>query len=212
MLNNLFLELTTRCALACPACVRTIYPGQYISADLSLDVIRNLAADKLQYRHIILSGNHGDPIYHPKFHEILKILVDLPGSPSLGISTNGSYRDEVWWRETASILRRQDSVTFGADGLQDTAKIYRVNMDWDSVVRGMRTLKSFGQCMVVWQWILFRHNQHQLVEAREVCDSLGIDKFEIVLSFRDAMADKLAPTITLKEAYEQFRQKDLSPM
>jgi MoaA/NifB/PqqE/SkfB family radical SAM enzyme len=191
--------------LACPACPRTLFKGQYSVTDLSLAAIRSLVESSPKVSFVILCGDHGDPIYHPEFHEVLELLQKLPGHPPFWIATNGSYRNESWWRRTAQLLREKDTVVFGLDGLADTSMLYRKNSDWHSATEGLRFLKRYGICKVNWQWILFRFNEHQLSEARKLCEAWGVDEFSIVRSFRNPATDLTTPTITTDEAYERFR-------
>ncbi len=192
--------------LACPACPRTLFKGHYSVMDLSLEAIRGLVENSSKFSCVILCGDHGDPIYHPEFHEVLELLHSFPGQPPLWIATNGSYREESWWRRTAQLLREQDTVVFGLDGLADTSKLYRKNSDWYSATEGLRTLKQYGKCTVNWQWILFRFNEHQLSEARKLCEDWGVDEFSIIRSFRNATTDLTTPTISTDEAYERFKK------
>lgn len=191
--------------LACPACPRTLFKGDYKITDLPVTAVSEIAQLQQSYDWIYLCGNHGDPIYHPQFHEILHVLTtQFRGSPPLYISTNGSYRDEAWWTETARILRPTDQVIFGIDGLALTSKLYRKNSDWDSATQGMRLLKQLGRARVAWQWILFNFNEDQLKDARRLSDEWGIDEFLIVRSFRNPTTNSDEPTISIEEAYARF--------
>lgn len=204
-LPDLHLELTSKCRLACPACARTVEAGQYQETELSLSAIDRLVKARQRFKMINLSGAHGDPIYHSRFHEVIEKLLRLEGEPFVGIETNGSYRDQDWWAMTGALLRSKDQVVFGIDGLQDTIGLYRRNADWSSIILGIETLKKKSSCVVHWRWILFRHNQHQIEEAARLARSLGVDHFTIVGSLQDPSIDGMQPTISVEDAENTLR-------
>lgn len=212
-LPDLHLELTSKCTLACPACPRTYHKGKYAVTEVPIEVIENIVNSGKRFEMVTMCGDHGDPIYHTRFHDVLRLLLKLPGEPFLSVATNGSYRSREWWKETARILRKKDEVIFGVDGLEDTSHIYRRNNDWKSIIEGMRVLKEFGECRITWQWILFSFNQHQMEEAARLSRDLKVDRFMIVGSSRHEEVDPWRPTISISEAQERFMNAyDLSAM
>lgn len=205
----LHLEITSRCMLACNACPRTEYKGHYQVLDLSLEAIQKIAKNISAYSGVLLCGDHGDPIYHPAFHDVLKLLTKDKNAPPINIATNGCYRDEKWWEETCRILRPQDIIIFGIDGLEDTFHLYRKNAIWKSATDAIRTIKRCSSIQIHWQWILFNFNQDQLPRAHEYCREWGIDCFRILKSYRHQSINQFNSTITIEEAYERFQSANL---
>lgn len=202
----LHLELTSKCALRCPECARTKYLDRINPTELPLSVIESIRNSGKVFREINLCGDHGDPIYHSDFHSALRLLKTFSGSPLISVATNGSYRTADWWQETARLLHRKDEVIFGVDGLEDSLPTYRVNADWKSILTGMETLKKHSRVRVVWQWILFRHNEHQLQEAGKLAKQLQIDQFLILKSSRYSPEDKNFPLNSVQFGQEEFRR------
>jgi MoaA/NifB/PqqE/SkfB family radical SAM enzyme len=201
--KELHLELTSKCTLKCPLCPRTEHFGEYNVKDLPLETIRQIVSTDKVYSSVSLCGDHGDPIYHSQFHDALPLLHQLPDQPLLSIATNGSHRKIPWWEKTAELLREKDHIVFGIDGLEDTNPIYRVNSSWSSILDGIKTVRKKSKAKIVWQWILFKHNEHQLVEAKKMATDLGVDRFMIVLSSRYEDESKFCqPTINLQQAKE----------
>ena len=131
-------------------------------------------------RYINFCGNYGDPIYHPQFHEVIA-HVRREGL-KVRIETNGSYRPAAWWARTAQILSRADQVQFSIDGLEDTNHLYRVNARWPDILAAIKELR--GRVYLVWKFIVFRQNQHQIETARERAQTLGFDDFRLIRSSR----------------------------
>jgi sulfatase maturation enzyme AslB (radical SAM superfamily) len=67
--------------------------------------------------------------------------------------------------ETRIYFNNSRCITFSIDGLEDTNKIYRINSEWESIMNGFNTIKKYG-IKTVWKFIVFRHNQHQIEEAK----------------------------------------------
>jgi len=194
----LHLEISSKCTLRCPQCPRTHHEGRFPVRELELDAIRNIVSLDKTYFNVLLCGSQGDPIYHSEFHRVIELLQTLQGQPKIVVATNGSHRSAEWWRQTAALMGPRDVFTFGIDGLEDTNALYRRNSDWQSIMTAIEILKREGRCKVEWQWLLFRHNEHQLREGRNLARRLGVDRFFILESHRDA--EMAAPTITLEEA------------
>ena len=181
-LESLNLELTSKCALKCPRCARTLDKGNYKITELPLDLIKQrLQSDILKdLNYIDLSGNYGDPIYHTKFLDILRYLKSQ-NSQQIYIETNGSGKNVNFWKEVISILDDKDVVTFSVDGLEDTNSIYRINSKWDSIYSAMEIV-SKSKIQTDWKFIVFKHNEHQIEKARQFSKQLGISYFIVVKS------------------------------
>jgi MoaA/NifB/PqqE/SkfB family radical SAM enzyme len=188
------LEITNRCVIACPACARTNNPWlRRHLAELPLDLLQAIfpAADAVRLRgiKINLCGNFGDCIYHSRFHEVAAHLKAV--GFALNVETNGSHRSQAWWERTCEILSDEDVVTFSVDGLEDTNHIYRVNSRWADVLSAMRTCAARRR--VVWKFIVFQHNEHQLEAARRLARELGVRHLVFKKSGRFREGDPLAP-------------------
>ena len=69
-----------------------------------------------------------------------------------------------------------DKVVFGIDGLADTSPLYRIGVDFDVVIKNAKTFIAAGG-YAEWQYIVFRHNQHQVAEAKQFSKDLGFSGF-----------------------------------
>jgi len=147
---------------------------------MSLEHVEKIAASG--FSHISLSGNFGDPIYHRKFHELIGILNQY--GKGYSVTTNGSRRNTDWWAKTISLLQSNPNagIRFSVDGLEDTNHIYRVNSKWGDIELAMRGCADAG-IHTIWKFIVFKHNQHQIEEARALATSWGVE-FAYVTSSR----------------------------
>ena len=186
------IEPTSKCTLECPLCDRTWFYETFKKRNLheiNVDHIVKFVGVNAQ---VSMCGNNGDPIYHSKFLELCKKFKD--NNCSLHIHTNGSAKTKAWWQKLKNILTKDDSITFALDGLEDTNHLYRKNAKWDSIMTAVKTLKD-KDFKMIWQFIPFKHNQHQIHDAKNLSEELGFDEFKLLPSDRwlgkkDLMPDK----------------------
>lgn len=158
------IELTSRCRLACTKCIRTIMGKSLKISDIKISHIEKIAKTS-SITDITFSGSLGDPIYHPKFLEIVKILKD--SGKTISVNTNGSGKKIEFWNNLFDILDSKDRVVFAIDGFGNTVGMYRKNFtqtDFNFVLSMMALGKS-KNIIIVWNFIPFNFNEHQIVEA-----------------------------------------------
>ena len=153
------IEPTSKCTLECPLCDRTWFYETFKKRNLHEINVDNIVNFIGVNASISLCGNNGDPIYHSNFLELCKKFKD--NNCSLHIHTNGSAKTKAWWEKLKNILTKDDCITFAIDGLEDTNHVYRKNAKWNSIMTAIKTLKN-RDFKTVWQFIPFKHNQHQI--------------------------------------------------
>jgi outer membrane receptor protein involved in Fe transport len=135
--------------------------------------IRGTVSDSIGahgYR-ISFNGNLGDFGLARDAQEIVHYLTDL--DVPVYINTNGSNHNGAWW---AQLVHPRVCITFDLDGLEDTHHLYRLQTDWQRVVRNARAFIAAGG-RAVWQMIPFDHNRHQIDACREMSTNMGFEKF-----------------------------------
>jgi|TARA_B100000902_G_scaffold391986_1_gene443566 organic radical activating enzyme len=175
------IEPSSKCTLECPLCDRTWFYERFKKRklhEINVDHIVNFVGINAE---VSMCGNNGDPIYHSKFLELCKKFK--ANNCRLHIHTNGSAKTKTWWQKLKNILNKDDCITFALDGLEDTNHLYRKNAKWDSIMTAVKTLRN-NDFKMIWQFIPFRHNQHQINDASNLSKELGFDEFKLMLSNR----------------------------
>lgn len=178
-IRQLHLEITTACNASCPLCLRNVLGGlnnPYLPiTELRLeDITAILSADFVQQLQLIyLCGNYGDPMAAHDTLDVLEYFRAVNPRIRLGIHTNGSARTPEWWARLASVV---DYCRFGIDGLEDTNHLYRRGTQWKKVMESVAAFIGAGG-RAEWDFIVFRHNEHQVEEARELSRKLGFAHF-----------------------------------
>lgn len=186
--TNLQIEHSTLCNAACPQCLREWHSGDYsffkqtyIPTEFYKTRIPQHIYDDLE--KINFCGNLGDPCMAPNLIETINIVREKNPTIHIKISTNGGMRDPEWWTELAEVLGENHSVIFGIDGLEDTNHIYRVKVKWCNLMENVEAFIQAGG-NADWQFIPFKHNQHQITMARMRSQTMGFKNFFLLANNR----------------------------
>jgi MoaA/NifB/PqqE/SkfB family radical SAM enzyme len=180
-INQIEIELTTRCNAACPQCVRNYYGSHKWPSlplvDIDIDLVIHRLESCLKPDMLVrMCGTYGDPLMHRGALDLVQWVIKNHGQ--IAINTNASLRTPEWWRDLASILGDRGKVYFGIDGLKDTHHLHRRNTNFDRIMRNLRAFNEAGG-RSVWSFIIFRHNQHQVEAARQMSQDLGCEHFAV---------------------------------
>jgi MoaA/NifB/PqqE/SkfB family radical SAM enzyme len=182
LIDEYQIEITSYCNAACPQCPRNDL-GHGVNPFMPLEHLDRNIIDRSfpaelckRLRQVFFCGSYGDPIMHPKFLDILQDFRDKNPNLWLYAHTNGGAHDVEYWRQVAKILGNHGQIDFGIDGLKDTLSIYRRRIDFDKVMENCQAfIDSGGRAQ--WNFIVFRHNQHQIEAAKALSNEMGFFNF-----------------------------------
>lgn len=200
------IEPTSKCTLECPLCDRTWFYETFKRRNLHEINIDHLVDFVGPNADIYMCGNNGDPIYHSKFLELCERLK--ANNCRISITTNGSAKTKKWWQKLNDILDQNDTITFSIDGLEDTNHLYRKNAKWKSIMDAVNVLQK-RRCKMNWKFIVFKHNQHQIKDAKELATKLKFDHFSLEHSDRWMGKKDLMPDREFVDTYYQHQQQVL---
>lgn len=182
---QLHIELTNRCNAACPMCVRFFSNSPLLRPDLELGEISLeqfkswLLPEFLKQIDLILfCGVHGDPCIANDTLEIVEYIIASSPSTKIRFNTNGGMRNPDWWKKLGNLLKDWDEhwVTFSIDGMEDTNHLYRRNVKWNKLMENALAFNSTG-AKSVWEFLVFKHNEHQIDDARSLAKKLKFTEF-----------------------------------
>ena len=175
------LEITTYCNAACPQCPRNLNGGK-VNPNLPLCHLSREVIDRTfnaelcdTLSQIFFCGSYGDPIMHPDFLDILQDFRAKNPTLWLYIHTNGGVHDKEWWTKLANIINGYGKIDFGIDGLEDTNHIYRRNVKFEKAIDNAQAFIGAGG-KAQWNFLVFKHNQHQLRRAKILSDIVGFER------------------------------------
>ena len=179
---SISIEPTTSCNLRCPQCPSGLRsfsrPTGMLEEDLFAKVIDELEKTLL---YLILYFQ-GEPYLNKDFLEMVKYASNK--NIYTATSSNGHYLTDENCKKT--IEAGLDKLIISFDGIsQETYKKYRVGGKLDKVLKGTKKLVEYKRKMksstphIVWQFIVFKHNEHEIPELKRTAKELGVD--ELVL-------------------------------
>lgn len=206
-ISELNFELTSFCNARCPQCPRHDIFGNIQKdlklAHLPLDTIKKLPIGKMKnLKNINFIGCFGDPLMHPQLDEIIEFFH----RQKIHISTNASLRNVEWWNDLGKNTAI-DSVVFCIDGLADTHEIYRRKTSYEKVMANAQSFIQAGG-KATWQFIVFKHNEHQIQEAKKLSKDLGFAKIDFMYSDRFDVDNKFAVYENNEHLYDLEKSKD----
>ena len=203
------IEPTTSCNLRCPECPTGMQSLSRNKGNMNLDLFRNIL-EKLSPDLIHLTLYfQGEPMLNLHFPE----MVQLARSRNIFVatSTNGHFLND---ENVDKIIKSGLShLIISLDGLdQQTYEKYRVNGDFQTVIDGIHRLVSARKAaklnfpFIELQFLVMRHNEHQIKHVEEFAARSGVDK----LSYKTAQVynfdseNTIIPTLKEKSRYSQL--------
>ena len=204
-IKSLHIEPTQGCNAACPQCDRNINGGE------DNPYLKNAMLSSADYyemfpRHFIeqldsmyMCGNYGDPCISSYAIEGFRSFRNANPNIWLGMNTNGGARPEYFWEDLADA---GVVVTFSIDGLEDTNHLYRQKVKWQNVMTNAQAFIDRGG-RARWEFIVFKHNEHQIKEAELRAKNMGFEQF------RTKKTGRFFSTVNHegKESHQAFNRK-----
>jgi MoaA/NifB/PqqE/SkfB family radical SAM enzyme len=184
----LHIEPTDVCQAACPLCARetNVFFDKEKHHHLSMEQILSIVSINQigSLNKMFMCGNYGDPAAGKYTLDIFNQFRTINPSITLGMNTNGAIQSKQWWNNLATVFNQHnDYVVFSIDGLSDTNHIYRKNVSWDKLIENATSFISAGGS-AHWDMLIYRHNEHQVDQCRQLAKDLGFKWFRAKVSKR----------------------------
>jgi sulfatase maturation enzyme AslB (radical SAM superfamily) len=198
------VDHNSTCNLRCPQCART--ENGSTNPDLPLLELDINDYEKIitkNLKTIMFCGNYGDVSVSNTFFPVVDWLIKKSSFDGrIIVTTHGSARDESWWSALGATLKDRGKINFSIDGLNATNHLYRVNSNFDKIIKNARAFISAGG-KARWDFLVFKHNEHQIDDAIDLARELGFDQFQIKLTNRfindNHYRDKLSESSTSQD-------------
>lgn len=198
------LDASSACQLRCPSCPT----GQGMTLKtlgakfLKFIDFKNLI-DANPWISAIELSNWGEIFLNPEIISILEygFKKNIALQAYNGVNLNTVSNDIL----EALVKYQFQGMTVSLDGASnDTYKIYRVGGDFEKVIAHIRIINAFKQRYqthlpkMVWQFVAFGHNEHEIAKARNMAVELKMD-FYVKLSFGDLYTGEIFSPIKNRE-------------
>lgn len=182
----LVIDPCNYCTLQCPFCPTGQRRECRTKGKLNLDNFKNII-DKLGPYAIHLDlVNWGEPLLNEQISEMISYAKQY--HCDIKIDTNLNHLDEK--SAERLILSGLDKVIVSIDGLnQETYSKHRIGGDFKLAMDNLRLLVKKRRELnrlkpyITWQFLVFRHNEHEIKEAEKIGKSIGVDHVGITKAF-----------------------------
>jgi MoaA/NifB/PqqE/SkfB family radical SAM enzyme len=176
-----FIEPNLYCNLQCPACPTGLRLGLRPTVAIDEELFRSVIDQIGDYVFQLFMYNWGEPLLHKQTPEMIayakKRDINILLSTNLSIKLTDDYIDRL-------VLSGLDRLIISLDGVtQESYSKYRRNGNLALVRENTMRIKHAKQRFasktpkVVWQFLVFRHNEHEIEQARALHKDWGADEF-----------------------------------
>ena len=177
---SISVEPTTSCNLSCPECPSGLKKFSRPTGMINNDTIEKIISQFAKHLIYVTFYFQGEPLLHPQFAEFVKQFKRK--KLIVSTSTNAHFLNKA--NSQQIIDSRLDRLIISLDGTDsETYLKYRKGGDFDLVIANIKSfMKLRNKNKLPWvelQFIVFKHNEHQIKEIKELGKQLGVDSVSI---------------------------------
>jgi radical SAM protein with 4Fe4S-binding SPASM domain len=172
------IEPTTSCNLRCPQCPSGLRSFSRDTGMLNLERYQAIIDELHPTLWYLLLYFQGEPFLNPDFLKFVRYASAK--NIYTATSSNGHYFTDKVAKET--VQSGLDRLIISIDGTtQDTYSKYRIGGNLEKVIEGTKNLLAWREKLnaktphIVWQFIAFKHNEHQIEELKALAKQVGVD-------------------------------------
>jgi len=204
----LMIEPTNYCNLQCPMCPSGSGQLTRPKGYLTFEDFKKIIDQVHRYTFMLLLWNQGEPF----LHKDLCLMINYAHQKKMFVivSTNANYLPCP-----QQIIHSQlDRLIISLDGItQETYNKYRVNGSLEKVLQNVKLLvqakKEFltSQPFLVWQFIVMKHNEHEIPQLQKLVDQYEIDELSLK-TVQIYTPDDLENFLPLNPKYQRYKVKN----
>jgi radical SAM protein with 4Fe4S-binding SPASM domain len=179
---HITIEPTNICNAKCPVCETGAGILERKNEMLSFDDFKTIVDKTHQHTNTLMYYFMGEPFLNKEWVKQVRYAKDK-GIPFISTCTNGDVKGIPQGIIDSNI----DWVSFQTGGTtQETHEVYRVNTSLENarknIIDTIELKKKHNQKNLTIEagFILMKHNEHQVVEFRKWCKSVGVDSVNII--------------------------------
>jgi radical SAM protein with 4Fe4S-binding SPASM domain len=170
------LDPSTACQLECPFCDGKARKSRLMDFTRFKEIIDEIG----RYCINLELYNWGEPTMN---RDLIRMINYSSAKYKLytRISSHLNLSDDNFYREL--VLSRLNALIISLDGAsEETYRKYRVKGSFATVVRNIELIVSYkrhyrkDEPKLVWQFLVFRHNEHEIKNAQEMAKELGVNE------------------------------------
>jgi len=179
---SISIEPTTSCNLRCPQCPSGLREFTRPTGMLDPAFFEKTIVQLKDHLHSLTFYFQGEPYLNPDFLKMVEVANKNKVYTST--STNAHYLNEEMAIKT--VKSKLDKLIISVDGItQEVYEQYRIGGNIDKVIAGTKEILKQKKLLksnlphVVWQFVVFKPNEHQVNAVKKLGKELGVDEVKI---------------------------------
>ena len=175
------IEPTTACNLGCPECPSGLRQFNRKTGNLKVDLFKEVIDQMKEHLIYLTFYFQGEPYINPDFLDMVKYANQSKIYTST--STNAHFLNTD--NAIRTIESGLDKLIVSVDGTtQEVYEKYRINGDLNKALDGIREIVKWKDKLnsntpkVVMQFLVVKHNEHQINEAKKLAKIVGADSIQ----------------------------------
>lgn len=202
------IEPTTSCNLQCPECPSGLRKFHRPTGKLEDKTLEEVLKQLGRYLTYITFYFQGEPLLHKDFAKFVALVKKH--KIMVGTSTNAHFLDKEKAEEI--ITSGLDRLIISLDGTDEETYVkYRKTGDFNLVVNNIKNMVEAKQQaksrtpFIELQFIVFKHNEHQIEDIKKLSKELGVDKLSLKTAqlYEFEEGNELMPGLVKYSRYQQ---------
>lgn len=180
--SSISIEPTTSCNLRCPQCPSGLRAFSRPTGMLQMDLFKKVVDELAPHTWYLTLYFQGEPFLNPNFLE----FVSYAHQKKLYTATSTNAHHITSNLAKCIVESGLDRLIISLDGItQETYKTYRIGGQLTKVLEGTAHLLYWKKVLksstphVIWQFIAFKHNEHQIPDLKRLSKEMGVDELAI---------------------------------
>lgn len=180
---SISVEPTSVCNLECPECPTGKKELTRFKGNIDFDLYKKIIDELSPFLMNLILYFQGEPFLNKDIFKLIEYSAKEKNVFTT-TSTNGHYLDEEYAEKT--VRSGLDRLIISMDGTtQEVYEQYRKNGELDKVKEGIKTIAYWKKRLnsktpfIIIQFLVFKFNEHQIEEIKELSRDSGADKTEL---------------------------------
>ena len=214
--SHLTVDITNICNLKCPLCPTGIgVPGRP-KGMLEFELFKRIVDEMGKYLVSIDLFNWGEPFLNKDIYSM--IAYANKRNIVTSVSTNFHHFSEPLADKLLS--SGLDILILSVDGAsQESYEKYRVGGDFQKVIGNISLLvkkkqeRAIKRPFIFWQFLVMRHNEHEIEAAKQIAGELGVDKITFDHAYLPvATREEAMKWLPKDQKYHRYNLEELEKM
>lgn len=177
-----YIEPTSFCNLRCPACPTGLRLGERPSASVNENVFKSAIDEIGDYVFLLWMYNWGEPLLHRQTPELIRYAkakdLKVILSSNLSVKLSDDYIERLVGSGLDTLIVSLDGVTeesYGKYRRGGSLALVRGNL---LRLRAAKSRLKSETPRLLWQFLVFRHNEHEIEQAAALHREWGADEIK----------------------------------